>query len=138
MRHLFAMAMLATCLIGSLTLSASPLQDGTSSHPCQARKLYVVESGQSDEEARFRQELRRQLVKKHFVLAARVEDADAVLMGTFSRRSSGRQSELAFESGELKDARGERIWHANFYFTNAHVGDVAAAVAANLRDTCHR
>lgn len=138
MRPLFAMSLLTTCVLASLPLNASPLQDNTSTRPCRARTIYLAETGASDEGARFRQELERQLVKKNFVLAARAEDADAVLRGAFSRRGVGRESELAFEAGELKDARGERVWHANFYFTNAHAGDVAAAVAGNLRDACRR
>lgn len=138
MRHLFAAPILLLYWVGLVTVFASPPQSGNSDMPCQARRIYIDESRKADEEVRFRQELKRELTKKRFVVVARAEDADGTLSGLFSQTGSGRESKLAFESGELKDGRGGRLWHGNFYFTHASTRNVASAVAANLRDRCRR
>jgi hypothetical protein len=130
--------MVMTCLLGPATLSASSLQSNAPDGPCRAKRIYVAELGESGEVERFRRELKRQLARKKFVLVARAEDADGVLAGRFSHSGSGRESKLAFESGELKDGRGERLWHGNFYFTRASIKSVASAVSANLRNACRR
>src|SRR5262245_54595399 len=133
MRHRFAMALLLSSLISLVPVSAKSVQSDAPDKPCQAKKIYLAESGKTDEQERFLQELKRELAKKKFVVVLRSEDADGILTGQFSHTGSGRESKLAFESGELKDGRGERMWHGNFYFTRASIGSVASAVAANLR-----
>src|SRR5690348_2145173 len=122
MRHLLTAAMLIT-LLGPTT--PAHLRKGAPDKPCRVRKIYLAESGKSDEEERFRQELKKQLARKKFVLVALADEADGILAGQFSHTGSGRESKLAFESGELKDAQGERLWHGNFYFTRARAKDVA-------------
>ena len=144
MRYLFALA-----LVGLLLVTAAPaaysLQADAPDKPCRVRKIYVESLGGSDDAEWFRRELQKQLKKKRFTLASKASDAEGVLTGSFSFTGSGREGKVAFDSGELKDASGARLWHGNFYFTRRDsrsfpsrhaIKDAASNVASNLRDAC--
>ena len=145
MRYLFA-AVLVSLVLSSATTLAHPPQAASAGQPCRVRKIYVAELGQSDEAERFRRELRRQLTRKRFTLAARAEEAEAVLAGKFSFTGDDRNGKLVFDPAELRDRGGALLWHSSFYLTRKNKGpsllsggnikDAAGKVAANLRGAC--
>ena len=145
MRYLFA-AVLVSLVLSPATTSAHPPQAASAGQPCRVRKIYVAELGQSDEAERFRRELRRQLTRKRFTLAARAEEAEGVLAGKFSFTGGDRDGKLVFDPAELRDRSGALLWHSSFYLTRRNRGlsllsggnikDAAGKVAANLRGAC--
>jgi hypothetical protein len=144
MRYFFAVV-LVSLGISSVALTASYPQTDSPDKPCRVRRIYVAALGDSDEAERFRQELKRQLTRRRFILAAQAEDAEAVLTGNFSFTGSDRDGKVVFDAAELKDGAGARLWHGNFYFTRrgrmslrsgGSIKDAASKVAANLRGAC--
>jgi hypothetical protein len=144
MRYFFAVALVSLGL-SSAALSSGPLQTDAPDKPCRVRRIYVAGLGDTAEAERFRRELERQLKRKRFTLAARAEDAEAVLTGKFSFTGSDRNGKLVFDPAELRDGGGARLWHGNFYFTRGsrlsllaggNIKDAAGKIAANLRGAC--
>ena len=116
MRYLFASALVVLGLASTSTAAHSP-QGGSPDKQCRVRSIYVESLGGSDDAGWFRRELQKQLKKKRFTLAAKAGDAEGVLTGRFSFEGSSREGKVAFDSGELRDASGARLWHGNFYYT---------------------
>ena len=141
----FLAVVLVSLGLSSATLAASSLQGDSHDKPCRVRRIYVAELGGSDEAERFRRELQRQLKRRRFTLAAQADEAEGVLTGKFSFTGSDRDGKIVFDPAELKDRAGERLWHANFYFTRrdrlsflsgGNIKHAASQVAANLRGAC--
>jgi hypothetical protein len=77
------------------------------------RKIYVGDMGTADEAERFRFLLEEELRKKGFAVAARAEEADAVLTGALSVRVMD-DSTQARAFVKLESPAGHRLWARDF------------------------
>jgi hypothetical protein len=126
-------------------VSTAALHAVAGQQPCSVQRIYVADLGNDPRHLNFRLFLEKWLAKKKFTIAARPEDADAVLTGALSISSGNKYSKLAFKDAELKSASGKTAWQGNFDITTknafgwlgrGHIENGAKRIAENIRAAC--
>ena len=110
---------LILCLLAGATAAAAAASDNGNERARKlpelrdVRRIYVGDMGTADEAERFRFLLEEELRKKGFTIAARAEEADAVLTGALSVRVLD-DSTQARAFVKLETSAGQRLWARDF------------------------